>query len=353
MLDRLLGIEEGTLSSVEALARLTDAVNAGNAALQAQRAAEAAARMAVMQGGGGGGGGVVTQGAVVGNKYTDADLMAMGFDPADLLAYTQLSQQSGVRGGLDMVVDHILRQGDSALWATYGMQYLPTRTGPNGEVYTTLTDKTGKTYDSNKAWIDSFTNAQRAAASEAWGNSATANGINPQELQTILQIGSTADRQLYWAGGSLDMGGFAAQDGKHYSSAGIVNAINTVLSQGASVQDVLNAGQVNFGLNEEDIRTAARAAGIPGFATGINRVPHDMLARIHKDEAVVPAAYNPYNPGASAPGNSEVVAELRKLNERMARIEASSNATAGHTAGTDRKLARVIQNDAIKTETTV
>ena len=89
---------------------------------------------------------------------------------------------------------------------------------------------------------------------------------------------------------------------------------------------------------------------IPGFATGINRVPHDMLARIHKDEAVVPAAYNPYNPGASAPGNSEVVAELRKLNERMARIEASSNATAGHTAGTDRKLARVIRNDAMITE---
>lgn len=306
--------------------------------------------MAVMQGGGGGGGGGGTQGAAVGNKYTDADLMAMGFNPSDLLAYTKLLQQSGVQGDLDSVVDNILRQGDDALWGAYGMQHLPTSTGPNGEVYTTLTDKFGKTYDSMKVWADSFTNAQRAAAAEALTNSAAGNGINPQELQTILQIGSTADRQLYWAGGSLDMGGFSAQDGQHYSSAAIVGAINTVLGQGASVQDVLNAGQANFGLDEEDIRTAARAAGIPGFATGINRVPHDMLALIHKDEAVVPAAYNPYNPGAHAPGNAEVVAELRKLNERIARIEASSNATACHTAGTDRKLARVIRNDAMITE---
>ena len=91
---------------------------------------------------------------------------------------------------------------------------------------------------------------------------------------------------------------------------------------------------------------------VPGFAVGINRVPHDMLARVHEGEAIVPAHYNPYNPGAQAYGNDEVVAELRLLNERMARIEASNAATAGHTAATDRKLARVIKNDAITTEAT-
>lgn len=68
MLDRLLGIEEGTLSSVEALARLTDAVNAGNATLQAQHStAEAAAAAMTAASGGGGGGGTPYKGPT----YTD------------------------------------------------------------------------------------------------------------------------------------------------------------------------------------------------------------------------------------------------------------------------------------------
>lgn len=125
------------------------------------------------------------------------------------------------------------------------------------------------------------------------------------------------------------MGGFAAQDGKHYSSAAIVDAINTVLSQGASVQDVLNAGQANFGLNEEDIRTAARAAGIPGFAVGINRVPHDMLALIHEDEAVLPARFNPFNPNAPRLGGNDSTAEqlqeLRRTVEQLVALMAANN----------------------------
>ena len=265
------------------------------------------------------------------SKYTDADLRAMGFNPADLLAYTQLSQQSGVRGGLDSVVDNILRQGDDALWTTYGMQHLPTSTGPNGEVYTTLTDKTGKTYDSMKAWSESFTNAQRVAASEAWTNSAAGNGINPQELQTILQIGSTADRQLYWAGGSLDMGGFAAKDGKHYSSAAIVDAINTVLSQGASVQDVLKGGQANFGLNEEDIRTAARAAGIPGFAGGGDHLGGLRLVGELGPELEATGPARIWNATDTArmlrgdiagTGSESLVAELQTLRRAVERLEA-------------------------------
>ena len=39
--------------------------------------------------------------------------------------------------------------------------------------------------------------------------------------------------------------------------------------------------------------------GIPKFDQGINMVPADMLAMIHKNEAVVPASMNPFNPNAN------------------------------------------------------
>jgi len=38
---------------------------------------------------------------------------------------------------------------------------------------------------------------------------------------------------------------------------------------------------------------------IPKLDTGTNLVPNDMLALIHKNEAVVPASMNPYNPNAN------------------------------------------------------
>jgi TP901 family phage tail tape measure protein len=41
-------------------------------------------------------------------------------------------------------------------------------------------------------------------------------------------------------------------------------------------------------------------ANIPKFENGINMVPANMLAMLHKNEAVVPANMNPFNPNASA-----------------------------------------------------
>ena len=39
---------------------------------------------------------------------------------------------------------------------------------------------------------------------------------------------------------------------------------------------------------------------IPKFEKGINMVPADMLAMLHKNEAVVPANMNPFNPNAQS-----------------------------------------------------
>jgi TP901 family phage tail tape measure protein len=41
---------------------------------------------------------------------------------------------------------------------------------------------------------------------------------------------------------------------------------------------------------------------IPKFATGINFIPHEMIAQLHPGEAVVPANLNPYNPNAQTNG---------------------------------------------------
>ena len=42
---------------------------------------------------------------------------------------------------------------------------------------------------------------------------------------------------------------------------------------------------------------------LPRFDVGINRVPKDMIAQIHKDEAIVPANMNPFNPNADMNGS--------------------------------------------------
>ena len=322
LVDAALGIDNSVLSVKAAIDGLQGAI-AGLAAAQAASAiAKAQGSSSILggagygSGGGGGGGGAPYEGPT----YTDFMGNQVALQAGQSRQFQDAVAAAGTAAvsGLSELRDRLQALGKSDIWEALskdltlnyqdfdhtGGRGVPTISASDGVV-----SVAGYRHDNQSV-------QDYAAKISAW---AQANGVQ----------------------GSTNNG---------YSQSDISNAINTTLGQGASVADILNAGAVNFGLTEQEIREAARAAGIPGFATGINRVPHDMLARIHKDEAVVPAAYNPYNPGASAPGNSEVVAELRKLNERMARIEASSNATAGHTAGTDRKLARVIRNDAMITE---
>ena len=55
------------------------------------------------------------------------------------------------------------------------------------------------------------------------------------------------------------------------------------LKNGKLLQNFANGGMMN----------------VPKFEDGINLVPQDMMALIHKDEAVVPANMNPFNPNAN------------------------------------------------------
>lgn len=119
-----------------------------------------------------------------------------------------------------------------------------------------------------------------------------------------------------------------------------------------------DSGAVQYWLDQIDAMGAdaakAKFAGVVGsmtgnaarpvnsFSVGINRVPFDMTAEIHKDEAIVPAIYNPFNPSAITPGagksgtgasgdTSELLAEVRRLNARLERIEAHVASTSKNT----------------------
>lgn len=76
---------------------------------------------------------------------------------------------------------------------------------------------------------------------------------------------------------------------------------------------------------------------IPSFDVGTNYVQRDMLAQIHEGEAIVPRAYNPAA-GGSDKGNAELLAEIRQLNARIARMESHAEKTRASSELTARVL---------------
>jgi len=92
---------------------------------------------------------------------------------------------------------------------------------------------------------------------------------------------------------------------------------------------------------------------VPGFAVGTNSVPYDMDARIHKDEVIIPAAFNPerYN---RASGNTALVEKIQELTAKVEvltqKLEAGQNAIAANTGKTARLLNK-FDIDGIETRT--
>lgn len=84
----------------------------------------------------------------------------------------------------------------------------------------------------------------------------------------------------------------------------------------------------------------AKSQGLPAFAAGTNRVPADMLAILHKDEAVVPAKYNPALGGGSLADLVGLVDALTGEVRRLQAIVAEGNRHAERTA--------VVLDDAAK-----
>lgn len=91
---------------------------------------------------------------------------------------------------------------------------------------------------------------------------------------------------------------------------------------------------------------------IPKFDVGTNYVPQDMIAQIHKGEAIVPAAYNPAA-GGMANNGAGLLAQaqaLRDMADSMTRMAAGISAIETNTRETRKTLDRVSQGgDALLT----
>lgn len=79
--------------------------------------------------------------------------------------------------------------------------------------------------------------------------------------------------------------------------------------------------------------------GLPAFAQGTNFVPSDMLALIHKGEAVIPAAFNPESYGRAS-GNDALVSEIKALREEVKQLRAEQKASGEAIAINTNKTAK-------------
>jgi len=83
-----------------------------------------------------------------------------------------------------------------------------------------------------------------------------------------------------------------------------------------------------------------RSMGVPGYATGTNYVPYDMLAQIHEGEAIVPKQYNPAANGfmQSKAANDDTANEIKNLRAELQAIGLALAKNTGEAAKILRKF---------------
>ena len=150
---------------------------------------------------------------------------------------------------------------------------------------------------------------------------------------------NTADLLYHFMQYGLDEGripseALATFDGTAYLAANpdVAAYVNANLAQfGGSATNGALAHYVKFGASEGRAAPGtsvskgqtlpagaaenwAKANGLPVLRTGTNVVPQDGLAFLHKDEAVIPKAFNPWSGGTSMTSDDTAV-EIRALRE--------------------------------------
>lgn len=150
-------------------------------------------------------------------------------------------------------------------------------------------------------------------------------------------------------GAGLDLGtgiGYRPDTGLPYMLADVKAAAEAALiaGQAGEVRAILAGAGLSmaqadliYGLPPGTAAGWVKDMGLQPFRQGINLLPYDMPAMVHKGEAIIPERFNPFNPHATQPfggaGQEEVVAELRTMNARLERLEAVAAGTENNTRG--------------------
>jgi hypothetical protein len=183
------------------------------------------------------------------------------------------------------------------------------------------------------------------AALNSWVKSTISSGkLNPSDLsgstisptQTIVtnsgaMYDPTTNIGVNTQGVAWNVSDVAAEAQRMISAGMVSDVVAAIQSQGFSVSQA----EKILGIN------------IPEYATGINYVPSDRLAMIHKGEAVVPARFNP----------SVFASNSESDDEDMQNLRAEVRAVVTHVSKLSRNIDRLIvpttSGEALQTKAVV
>ena len=167
---------------------------------------------------------------------------------------------------------------------------------------------TTRPYQVNSGWMLTHSQLTRKWLGKEGANQADMYGVIGRLLKANGIDNPKADNydQLLWAFAKKYRLKINVQQGTPGSTLKPKSGLQTLLSMypeiSASIPVGLGIGSASLSNARFNSNGNANGgfANIPKFENGINMVPADMLALLHKNEAVVPANMNPFNPNASA-----------------------------------------------------